>query len=181
MKWTGGPVVAKATVAGLRQLAGTSPTELRLAVSGFALHELDAYWASLPARFDALAIFLTEEMWLPEPLDVQGRSWGSSWLVFQTSEERAEWMITPPEPEPRVARDSRGPRTARPALRFAVFRRDSFTCQYCGRRAPNVSLHVDHVVPWSRGGMTEIANLRTACDVCNLGKGDSDITQSDTT
>ena len=31
-------------------------------------------------------------------------------------------------------------------LRFAVFKRDNFTCQYCGRRAPEVKIHCDHVV-----------------------------------
>jgi hypothetical protein len=35
-------------------------------------------------------------------------------------------------------------------------------------------LHVHHVIPWARGGRTELSNLRTACSVCNLGKSDSD-------
>ena len=37
------------------------------------------------------------------------------------------------------------------ALRFEVFKRDSFTCQYCGRSAPEVVLEVDHIVPVSKG------------------------------
>jgi 5-methylcytosine-specific restriction endonuclease McrA len=44
---------------------------------------------------------------------------------------------------------------------------------YCGRRAPEDRLHIDHIVPWSKGGTTVFDNLRTACDVCNLGKGAS--------
>jgi hypothetical protein len=57
------------------------------------------------------------------------------------------------------------------SLRFEVFKRDSFTCQYCGRKAPEVTLHVDHVVPVSKGGQNDISNLVTACQDCNLGKG----------
>ncbi|MFX5785200.1 HNH endonuclease, partial [Acinetobacter baumannii] len=36
--------------------------------------------------------------------------------------------------------------------RFEVFKRDSFKCQYCGRCAPEVILHVDHIHPVSKGG-----------------------------
>lgn len=54
--------------------------------------------------------------------------------------------------------------------RFEVFERDKFTCQYCGRSAPNVILEIDHVVPVSRGGNNDIANLVTSCKECNGGK-----------
>lgn len=56
-------------------------------------------------------------------------------------------------------------------LRFEVFKRDSFTCQYCGKKAPDVILHVDHIEPVADGGTNEIVNLITACVDCNLGKG----------
>ena len=56
-------------------------------------------------------------------------------------------------------------------LRFEVFKRDKFTCQYCGRAAPDVTLHVDHVEPVAAGGETTLLNLVTACADCNLGKG----------
>lgn len=61
-----------------------------------------------------------------------------------------------------------------PKRRFAILRRDDFRCRYCGRRAPNVELHVDHVVAKSRGGKDDRANLVTACVDCNLGKGAED-------
>jgi 5-methylcytosine-specific restriction endonuclease McrA len=54
--------------------------------------------------------------------------------------------------------------------RFQVLNRDGFTCQYCGRRPPVVKLHVDHVVPVSKGGKNHISNLVTSCQDCNLGK-----------
>lgn len=56
-------------------------------------------------------------------------------------------------------------------LRFEVFKRDMFTCQYCGAKAPDVTLHVDHIMPVSSGGSNKITNLITACSDCNSGKG----------
>lgn len=59
----------------------------------------------------------------------------------------------------------------RPSLRFEVFKRDRFTCSYCGKCPPNVLLEVDHVLPRSAGGKDSIENLTTACWDCNRGKG----------
>lgn len=58
------------------------------------------------------------------------------------------------------------------SLRFEVFKRDSFKCQYCGRSAPDVILEVDHIVPVSAGGSNEPINLITSCRDCNRGKRD---------
>jgi len=55
-------------------------------------------------------------------------------------------------------------------LRFEIFKRDKFTCQYCGRTAPDVVLHVDHIHPVSRGGENDLLNLITSCFDCNAGK-----------
>lgn len=61
-------------------------------------------------------------------------------------------------------------------LRFDVFQRDRFRCQYCGLSARDGALlHVDHVIPESKGGPTVMENLVTACVDCNLGKSDKDI------
>lgn len=56
-------------------------------------------------------------------------------------------------------------------LRFEVFKRDCFTCQYCGAQPPNTTLEVDHIHPVAEGGKTAIDNLITACEPCNRGKG----------
>jgi len=55
-------------------------------------------------------------------------------------------------------------------IRFEVFKRDSFKCQYCGCSAPDVILHVDHIHPVSKGGDNDITNLITSCFDCNMGK-----------
>lgn len=57
-------------------------------------------------------------------------------------------------------------------LRFDVFKRDQFTCQYCGQKAPEVVLEIDHIVAVANGGENDILNLRTACKACNAGKSD---------
>jgi hypothetical protein len=62
-----------------------------------------------------------------------------------------------------------------PALRAKVLRRDNYTCRDCGaspRNDPNIILHIHHVIPVSKGGKTELSNLVTNCNLCNLGKGD---------
>lgn len=55
-------------------------------------------------------------------------------------------------------------------LRFEVFKRDGFECQYCGAHPPKAILHVDHIVPVAEGGGNEIDNLVYSCADCNLGK-----------
>lgn len=58
-------------------------------------------------------------------------------------------------------------------LRFTIFRRDNFTCQYCGRNAQSGTvLHIDHIKPKTKGGKLKIDNLVTSCFECNEGKRD---------
>lgn len=56
--------------------------------------------------------------------------------------------------------------------RFAVFKRDGFVCQYCGKHPPDVILECDHIVPVAEGGGDDEPNLVTACFDCNRGKAD---------
>jgi 5-methylcytosine-specific restriction endonuclease McrA len=65
-------------------------------------------------------------------------------------------MIHRPRPLPRLTKKE-------------VFRRDSFTCQYCGRQTPHLT--IDHIVPRHRGGAHTWRNLVAACPPCNRRKG----------
>jgi len=56
-------------------------------------------------------------------------------------------------------------------VRFDVFNRDGFKCQYCGRTPPAVVLELDHIIPKSKGGPESTNNYITACFDCNRGKG----------
>lgn len=56
-------------------------------------------------------------------------------------------------------------------LRRQIIRRDKFTCQNCGKYMPNeVGLHVDHIIPISKGGKTVPSNLQVLCSKCNGSK-----------
>lgn len=71
----------------------------------------------------------------------------------------------------RMANDAEHAKVTR-AMRYDVLRRDDFHCVRCGRgREDGVKLHVDHIVPVSRGGKTVMSNLQTLCEDCNCGKG----------
>lgn len=62
-------------------------------------------------------------------------------------------------------------KTVSKKVRFEVFKRDAFKCQYCGAVAPEVLLQLDHIQPVATGGSNDITNLITACAACNSGKG----------
>ena len=87
----------------------------------------------------------------------------------------AEEAISTAHDEARLVGTSH--RTARDInlrLRFRVLQRDNYTCKACGAspaKDPSVELQVDHILPWSKGGETEIDNLQTLCSKCNQGKG----------
>ena len=65
-------------------------------------------------------------------------------------------------------------RTVPLKVRIRVLTRDRFRCLLCGRTPamnPGAVLHLDHIVPFSAGGLTVEKNLRTLCEKCNWGKG----------
>lgn len=69
---------------------------------------------------------------------------------------RLEKMILRPRPRSLLSRRE-------------VFRRDNFTCQYCGKHS--AMLTIDHVIPRSRGGEHTWTNVVAACASCNHHKG----------
>jgi len=75
-------------------------------------------------------------------------------------------------PRPSVIRLETQIHRPRPRVKLTrreIFRRDNYTCQYCGRR--DVPLTVDHVIPRHMGGQHNWTNLVTACSACNHRKG----------
>lgn len=78
-----------------------------------------------------------------------------------------------PEAQSKLENIHRTSRNINTRLRFMVMKRDNFKCCACGAspaKDPTIELHVDHIIPWSKGGETEIDNLQTLCSKCNLGK-----------
>lgn len=69
-------------------------------------------------------------------------------------------------------------------LRFIVMRRDNFKCKVCGRTPAtdsSVTLDVDHIKAWSKGGPTVLENLQTLCTKCNIGKSNLEFLNSSPT
>ena len=56
-------------------------------------------------------------------------------------------------------------------LRDRVAMRDHYRCQKCGKYMPDgVGLHIDHIVPISKGGKSVLSNLQVLCSKCNGAK-----------
>ena len=69
----------------------------------------------------------------------------------------------------RIVKKSKSTKT--PAnIRLQILKRDDYRCVLCGATSKDDKLHVDHIVPIDRGGITEERNLRVLCRKCNLGK-----------
>ena len=69
----------------------------------------------------------------------------------------------------------RGARAVNWRLRAMILIKDNCICKLCGAspaKDPTVTLHVDHIYPWSKGGETVPENLQTLCAKCNIGKSD---------
>lgn len=69
----------------------------------------------------------------------------------------------------RLAHQVRRPRLRVALTRRAVFRRDHFTCQYCGVQSNHLT--IDHIIPRHRGGAHTWENVVSACPACNRKKG----------
>ncbi len=72
---------------------------------------------------------------------------------------------------------TRGSRKVDLAMRFKVLKRDGYRCVVCGASpaiSPGVELHVDHIIPYSRGGESSVTNLQTLGSNCNQGKSNRD-------
>ena len=76
---------------------------------------------------------------------------------------------------PRPLNKKRRPRpkmTIGRSIRYRILARDRFRCQACGATAKERRLHIDHVIPEARGGLTVDENLVALCEDCNMGKRD---------
>lgn len=84
------------------------------------------------------------------------------------------WIRTPTLafPRPSVIRLDYLVKRPRPRLKLTrreIFRRDNYTCQYCGLQTR--VLTIDHVIPRHRGGNHDWENVVSACPACNRKKG----------
>ena len=99
------------------------------------------------------------------------------WLTENASEPRAAHESASEEAILRAREAAEQHVKVMPAIRWQVFQRDDWKCVACGRGSQNnVILHVDHIVPRSKGGKDTLENYQTLCHLCNLGKSNKDDT-----
>jgi 5-methylcytosine-specific restriction endonuclease McrA len=125
----------------------------------------------------AITTVMREMGWILEPESCRLLEW-EAWCA--TEPQGARPVKTPsgsvPAPEVIVLREYAGqPRRGTGFSRANLFRRDEFTCQFCGFVAKHLgaeALTIDHVLPRSRGGGTTWENCVAACEPCNSRKAD---------
>lgn len=91
--------------------------------------------------------------------------------IHKEETSSSETLVDESKPEREIKQQ--GSRNINWRLRFIVMRRDNFKCRACGRSPaidPTITLDVDHIKAWSKGGLTVLENLQTLCTKCNIGK-----------
>lgn len=102
------------------------------------------------------------------------KSWGAAlaaFVEFANCDDKEQGRASN---GPNANHRIQSPRAPSLRLRYKILVRDGFKCCLCGASpatAVGVTLHIDHIEPWSKGGATTFENLRTTCEACNLGKG----------
>ena len=172
MKWSGGPIVASSRILSWHtgNFHSGNINQIRELCLGTNLFGLTDYWKEVSGKIDGYyaVILLSDEHWLEQPIFSNGRSHGSSWIYLDTAEKRDTWLTNDVVQQ---GKDKHPKGRAIPkGMRFDVLKRDNYTCMYCGSKAPEVTLHVDHIIPWTLVKKHEIKNLVTACSACNQGK-----------
>ena len=62
------------------------------------------------------------------------------------------------------------------SVRYEVFKRAKHRCELCGAHEANAALHIDHIIPRSKGGSDDLSNFQALCVTCNTSKRDRDDT-----
>jgi len=93
--------------------------------------------------------------------------WGNFVLLYCFEDDYQEyWSKQKTKPKRKRTNIPKG-------MRREVFKRDNYTCVECGaKKSDGATLHVDHIIPVSKGGTDELDNLQTLCKDCNLNKSD---------
>ncbi|MGB4023519.1 MAG: HNH endonuclease [Acutalibacteraceae bacterium] len=143
---------------------GRQPTSTDIKKSNISKYSLDTFTRRFGSWRKALEAFV-EYINLVQ-LEEDGEEQFDNNAEIEIDENCRKEMVT----QKNIRRTSRNINTR---LRFKILQRDNFKCCACGAspaKDPAVQLHVDHIVPWSKGGETFEENLQTLCSKCNLGK-----------
>jgi len=138
---------------------------------------LNRFWQPVGVASVArsLTLVAAERARIVDPNDFQLYTWGD-WarLIPQENEpfvQAVTFRIRVPEVITLTEYD-RVPTNTVAFSRRNIFKRDRFTCQYCGAQPGSEELTIDHVQPRSRGGTSTWENCVLACIECNSKKAD---------
>ncbi|MBE6835221.1 MAG: HNH endonuclease [Ruminococcaceae bacterium] len=134
-------------------------TDIKNGVSKYSLHAFERRFGTWRKALEFFVSYINGEQEVEKPVENND-------------------VILPNDIQQRIAKADQIHKTKRDInlrLRFKVMQRDNFKCCMCGASPatdPTVILHIDHIIPWAKGGETTIDNLQTLCSKCNLGKSD---------
>ena len=123
----------------------------------------------------ALILLWNETARVVDPVDYQLYSW-QDWMKLQPREDESfiqavKQRLRVPEVVTLLGYDQL-PSSVVTFSRRNIFKRDHYTCQYCGVQPGGGELTIDHVVPRSHGGVSSWENCVLACVECNKRKAD---------
>lgn len=123
----------------------------------------------------ALVMLWNESARVVDPADYQQYDW-ADWSRLRPAEgelfiQAVRMRLRVPEVITLTSYD-RLPSAAVAFSRRNVFKRDHYTCQFCGVQPGTEELSIDHVIPRSHGGTSTWENCVLACVACNKRKAD---------
>ncbi|MBI3431783.1 MAG: HNH endonuclease [Hydrogenophilales bacterium] len=169
------------------ELAGLKPSRSKIGITDDELMEnIEAMWVSLGRQPRYSEVKAPASKFSAGTYENRFGSWRNAlatfveWVNSEEPSAREDGESSPPlhgqKLNHAVPAKRRTKREISDRQRFRILVRDGFRCKSCGASPliqPGVELHVDHVIPWSKGGETVDENLQTKCAQCNLGKGNA--------
>jgi hypothetical protein len=168
------------------QLAGLKPSRSKIGISDDELFEnIKSLWASLGRQPRYAEVKAPDSLFSSSTYEKRFGSWSKAlnlfveWVNSDSHDKSHENPMGQNTMSPTVEILSKKRRTRREISdrqRFRILVRDGFRCKSCGASPlmqPGIELHVDHILPWSKGGETTDDNLESKCKQCNLGKGNA--------
>lgn len=168
------------------KLAGLQPSRSKIGISDDELFEnVKSLWISLGRQPRYTEVKAPNSLFSAGTYENRFGSWSKAlgkfveWVNSDSpnqSQENVEEQSPADIPTQTSSAKRRTRREISDRQRFRILVRDGFRCKSCGASPliqPGVELHVDHILPWSKGGETTDDNLESKCKQCNLGKGNA--------
>jgi len=166
------------------ELAGLQPSRPKIGISNQELFEnIKRLWMSLGRQPLYSEVKAPDSCYSAGTYENRFGSWSKALEEFvawvnsdEEMDDESDQELTEYVSQASTSKRRRTKREVSERMRFRILLRDGFSCKSCGvspLKTPGVELHVDHIVPWSKGGETLEDNLQTKCARCNLGKGNA--------